>query len=246
MEIGIISLFPEMFECLSVGIPGRAQEKGLLTLHFWNPRDYATDNYGTVDDKPYGGGPGMVMMVEPLMAAITQAKQTLGDDTPVIYMSPQGKTYNHAASKEFAKQKKMILLAGRYEGVDERVIELAVDEEWSIGDYVLSGGELAICVIIDALIRHLPGALGGDNSAQQDSFVDGLLEYPQYTRPESIAGLTVPSVLTGGNHAKINRWRKQHALARTWQRRPDLWAQRELTDEEQALLAAFIKGDKND
>ena len=246
MEIGIISLFPAMMDCLNFGIVGRAKSNARINLHCWNPRDYAKDAYGTIDDKPYGGGPGMVMMVEPIIDAINAAKAALGEDTPVIYLSPQGKTFDHAASKDMAQLDSIILLAGRYEGVDERVIELAVDAEWSIGDYVLSGGELAACVMIDAITRHIPGVLGDEDSAEQDSFVGDLLDYPHYTRPETVAGCSVPSVLISGNHENIHRWRQQQALGRTWQRRPDLLERRKLTDEQQTLLDAFIKGDKHE
>ncbi len=240
MWIGIVSLFPEMFAAVSEhGITGRAVKRGLLELQFWNPRDYTHDRHRTVDDRPYGGGPGMVMMVEPLRAAIRAAREAGGPEARVIYLSPQGRPLDQGGVEELAARGRLVLVAGRYEGVDERLIESEVDEEWSIGDYVLSGGELGAMVMVDAVTRLIPGALGHEDSAQQDSFADGLLDCPHYTRPEEIDGRRVPEVLLSGNHAAIRRWRLQQALGRTWERRPDLLAQRTLSAEEQALLAAY-------
>jgi len=216
-------------------------------LKTWNPRDFTTDNYRTIDDRPYGGGPGMVMLGEPLAAAINSARQRQAASgvkkSRVVYMSPQGRLLTHAVVKELVEQadEGLILLAGRYEGIDERLIRQYVDVEISIGDYVLSGGELAAMVLIDSLVRQLPGVLGDDASAEQESFVQGLLDCPHYTRPENFNGEAVPPVLLSGNHADIQRWRLQQSLGRTWLRRPDLLAKRDLTKEESGLLAAFQK-----
>lgn len=240
MKIDVISLFPPMFEAVTEhGITGRAIKNGLLTLRVWNPRDYTEDRHRSVDDRPYGGGPGMVMMGEPLTRAITASRHEQVKGAKVIYLSPQGRRLDHAGVIELTKRAGMILLAGRYEGIDERLLETEVDEEWSIGDYVLSGGELAAMVMIDALARQIPGALGDEDSAQQDSFVDGLLDYEHYTRPEVYAGRRVPEVLLSGDHEKIRRWRLQRSLGRTWLRRPDLLEQLTLTDEQQRLLEEF-------
>jgi tRNA (guanine37-N1)-methyltransferase len=240
MRFDVISLFPAMFEALQVGVTGRALERGQVDLVLWNPRNYATDPHRTVDDRPYGGGPGMVMMVEPLRQAILDARAA-NPGGRVLYLSPQGRRLDQAAVRELATRPGLVLLAGRYEGVDERLIEAQVDEEWSIGDYVLSGGELPAMVLMDAVIRLLPGVLGHADSAEQDSYVDGLLDCPHYTRPEEIEGRTVPGVLTSGNHELIRRWRLQQALGRTWLRRPDLLEGRELNGEEQDLLDEFIR-----
>ncbi|MDF2867043.1 MAG: tRNA (guanine-N1)-methyltransferase, partial [Gammaproteobacteria bacterium] len=215
MQFGIISLFPDMFQTLHYGIVGRAIRNQLIAIQTWNPRDYAPDKHRTVDDRPYGGGPGMVMMVQPLQEAVHTAKLHLGQDSKVIYLSPQGQPFNQAAAKQMATQDKIIFVAGRYEGVDERFIKTVIDEEWSIGDYVLSGGELATMVMIDAIVRLLPGALGHNESAEQDSFNNGLLDCPHYTRPEVINGLSVPEVLLSGNHQAINKWRLKQALYKT-------------------------------
>ena len=211
-----------MFDSLKYGITGRALKNNLLQMQFWNPRDFTQDKHHTVDDRPYGGGPGMVMMVKPLQDAIHAAKQALGDDTKVIYLSPQGRQLNHQGVEQIALNENLILLAGRYEGIDERLIDLEVDEEWSIGDYVVTGGELPAMVLIDAVTRLIPGALGHEDSAKQDSFTDGLLDYPHYTRPKEIAGVKVPSVLLEGNHEAIRQWRLKQAMERTTKRRPDL------------------------
>ncbi len=239
MRFDVVTLFPEMFEALRSGIVGRALERGLASLACWNPRDHARDVHRTVDDRPYGGGPGMVMRVEPVRAAIRQAR-VAAPDSRVAFLSPQGRRFDQAAAHELAGRPGVILLAGRYEGIDERLIEAEVDEEWSIGDYVLSGGELAAMVVIDAVVRLLPGALGHAESAAQDSFGDSLLDCPHYTRPEVFEGRGVPAVLLSGDHAAVRRWRLQQALGRTWLRRPDLLAKRPLSDEEQVLLDEFI------
>jgi tRNA (guanine37-N1)-methyltransferase len=211
----------------------------LLTLHTWNPRDYAGDRHGTVDDRPYGGGPGMVMKVRPLREAIQDARAA-GAAAPVICLTPQGRRFEQGRARELAALERVILVAGRYEGIDERLIELEVDEELSIGDYVLSGGELPLLVVMDAVTRLLPGALGAADSAQADSFMDGLLDYPHYTRPEEVAGRRVPQVLLSGDHAGIERWRCKQALGRTWQRRPDLLEVMELDERQRELLNEFI------
>ena len=240
MRIDVVTLFPEMIrESAGYGIQGRAIDNGLLELETWNPRDYSEDRHRGVDDRPYGGGPGMVMQVQPLRAAIRQAKAA-DTSAPVIYLSPQGAKFDQDKARELAGLERFILVAGRYEGIDERLIELEVNEELSVGDYVLSGGELPALIVIDAVTRLLPGALGDADSAQQDSFMDGLLDYPHYTRPEMIDGLPVPKVLTGGNHADISRWRHKQALGRTWQRRPDLLAALQLDKEQQTLLNEFM------
>lgn len=241
MNINTISLFPEMFAALNYGICGRALKQELLSLQIINPRDFTNDVHHTVDDRPYGGGPGMVMQAEPLYKAIDQAKRNLGNNATVIYLSPQGKTVTQNDVQVLAKRTSMILIAGRYEGIDERVIASQVDEEWSIGDYILSGGELAAMVLIDAITRLLPGALGHADSAQQDSFMTGLLDYPHYTRPEEILGHRVPSELLSGNHQAIKRWRTKQSLGRTLLRRPDLLSKLELDEEQQRLLAEFIE-----
>jgi tRNA (guanine37-N1)-methyltransferase len=221
------------------GVSGRAIQRGLAQLAFWNPRDYTRDVHRTVDDRPYGGGPGMLMKPEPLDQAITAARAA-APTSPVIYLSPQGRRFDQERALSAAEGPGLILLAGRYEGIDERLIEARVDEEWSIGDYVLSGGEPAALVVMDAIIRLLPGALGDENSAQQDSYMDGLLDCPHYTRPEAYQGRSVPSILLSGNHEAIRRWRLQEALGRTWARRPDLLAGRTLTAEEEDLLADYL------
>ena len=237
MKIALISLFPEMFAALTdYGISGRAVNQGLVEVANFNPRDYTEDRHQTVDDRPYGGGPGMVMMIEPLRRAIAAARQWTDNSSLVVYLSPQGKVLDQSAVSCFAQRQSIILIAGRYEGIDERLIEAEVDEEWSIGDYVLSGGELPAMVLVDAMIRQLPGALGHTESAQQDSFADGLLDCPHYTRPEDYQGRVVPEVLLSGNHESIRRWRLQQSLVRTQQRRPELLDRLPLDNEQQALL----------
>jgi tRNA (guanine37-N1)-methyltransferase len=241
MRIDVITLFPELVRALTdYGIPRRAAERGLLQLETWNPRDFTRDRHRTVDDRSYGGGPGMVMLVEPLRDAIQAARQA-GEYAPVVYLSPQGRRLDQAGVRELAQRPGLILVAGRYEGIDERLIEAEVDEEWSIGDYVLSGGELAAMVLVDAVTRLLPGALGDADSAGQDSFTDGLLDYPHYTRPEEVDGRRVPEVLLGGNHADIERWRRQQALGRTYERRPDLLEGLALDEEQQRLLEEYLR-----
>ncbi len=243
MQFGIISIFPEMFQALTEsGVTRRAVSNGLVSIECWNPRDFTDDKHQTVDDRPYGGGPGMLMKVKPLELAIAAAKEKLGPNSKVIYLSPQGKQLTQQGAETLAQEEtNLIFLAGRYEGVDERLIQAQVDEEWSIGDYVLSGGELAAMVMMDSIIRLVPGVLGHDMSAVEDSFVDGLLDCPHYTRPEVYNGESVPEVLLSGDHKKIKRWRLKQALGRTWQRRPDLLAKRPLNDDEQALLHEFIR-----
>lgn len=242
MRIDVVTLFPEMIRDLSgYGVTGRAVERGLLTLVTWNPRDYTHDRHRTVDDRPYGGGPGMVMKVEPVRDAIRAARAAVEQPARVIYLSPQGRRLDQQRVRELAAGGRLILVAGRYEGIDERVIESEVDEELSIGDYVLSGGEPAALVVIDAMARLLPGALGDEDSAWQDSFMEGLLDYPHYTRPEEIDGMRVPAVLLSGDHGAIRRWRRKQALGRTWLRRPDLLEGLELGPEDRALLDEFIR-----
>jgi tRNA (guanine37-N1)-methyltransferase len=242
MWIGVISLFPDMFRAITdFGVTGRAVKRGLLEINLWNPRDFAHDKHRTVDDRPYGGGPGMLMMVQPLRDAIQAAKQVAGDDVKVIYLSPQGKKLTQSGVSELAQYKKLILVAGRYEGIDERVIQSEIDEEWSIGDYVLSGGELPAMTLVDAVSRLVPGVLGDMASAEQDSFTDGLLDCPHYTRPENLDGVMVPDVLLSGNHEYIRRWRLKQSLGRTWQRRPELLNNLALTDEQAKLLAEYVQ-----
>ncbi len=242
LKIGVISLFPEMFSAVTgFGVTGRAIKEGLLEVSIWNPRDFTHDRHRTVDDRPYGGGPGMLMMVQPLVDAIEAAKSDLGQDTPVIYLSPQGRKLDHKGVQSLSGNDRMILIAGRYEGIDERVIEKYVDAQWSIGDYVLSGGELPAMVLIDAVSRLVPGVLGHQDSAEEDSFANGLLDCPHYTRPEVYNEQQVPSVLLSGNHEKIRRWRLQQSLGRTWLQRPELIKDLALTDEQEALLSEFIE-----
>ncbi len=242
MRIDVVTLFPEMVDMLgSYGVTGRARQRGLLDLVTWNPRDYARDRHRTVDDRPYGGGPGMVMKIEPLRDAIQEARKRAPPGARVAHMSPQGRRLDQRAVQELAARPGLILLAGRYEGMDERLVQAQVDEEWSIGDYVLSGGELAALIIVDAVTRLLPGALGDEDSALQDSFMGGLLDYPHFTRPEEFEGRRVPEVLLSGDHRQIARWRAKQALGRTWLRRPDLLEQVELDSEQRALLDEFIR-----
>jgi tRNA (guanine37-N1)-methyltransferase len=241
MRIDVVTLFPQMFDALKqYGITGRAIDRQLVELVTWNPRDYTSDRHRTVDDRPYGGGPGMVMMVKPLRSAIRAAHAASNRQGPVVYLSPQGRRLDQQGVKELSARSHLVLVAGRYEGIDERIIQRDIDEEWSVGDYVLSGGEVAAMVLIDAIIRLLPGALGHDDSAEQDSFADGLLDYPHYTRPEEIDGQRVPTILMSGDHESIRCWRLKQALGRTWQRRPDLLEKLNLTDEQQGLLQEFI------
>lgn len=243
-QFDVITLFPRMFDALTeCGVTGRGRDKGLFEVVLWNPRDFARNSYRSVDDRPYGGGPGMVMMAEPLERAVAAARQrqvSTGVRRPrVIYLSPQGRLLDHGAVMALRQEAGLVMVAGRYEGVDERFITRAVDDEISIGDYVLSGGELAAMVVMDCIVRQLPGALGDADSASQDSFANGLLDFPQYTRPEVYLDEAVPAVLLSGNHAEIGRWRLKQALGRTWQRRPDLLLRRPLSAAERVLLEEF-------
>ena len=242
MRIGVISLFPEMISTIAeYGVVGRAQRRELIALLVENPRDFTDDAHRTVDDRPYGGGPGMVMKYEPLAAAVQAAREKLPQGCPLIYLSPQGKVFDQAIARRLAELPGMVLLAGRYEGIDERFIESQVDEELSLGDFVLSGGEIAAMAVIDAVVRLLPGVLGDDESAAQDSFMEGLLDYPHYTRPEKVGDNEVPKVLLSGDHARIERWRRKQALGRSFLRRPELLEKLELDDEQQALLDEFLQ-----
>ena len=244
MRIDIVSLFPEFVGQMSAhGVIGRAQERGLVSIHGWNPRDYASGNYRRVDDRPFGGGPGMVMMIEPLRDCLRAVRVADPAPAKVVYLSPQGERFTQEKARELAGRERLILLCGRYEGIDERLIAAEVDEELSIGDYVLSGGELAAAVVIDAVARLQEGALNDSESAAQDSFeADGLLDCPHFTRPVEHELGTVPAVLMSGNHAEIARWRRQQALGRTWLRRPDLIDRERLSKADRALLEAFLIG----
>lgn len=240
-RIDIVTLFPQMFAALTdYGVVGRALQDSRLGFATWNPRDFTEDKHRTVDDRPYGGGPGMVMQVAPLQRAIQAARAAAPGDACCVYLSPQGKLLDQQTLMRLLAKPRLLLLAGRYEGLDERLIDAEVDIELSIGDYVLSGGELPAMVLIDALLRWLPGVLGDEESVRQDSFAKGLLDHPHYTRPEVLDGVVVPDVLLSGDHARIARWRLKQALGRTWQRRPELIAGRQLSDEERRLLDEFI------
>lgn len=241
MRIEVVTLFPEFVaEAVRVGVLGRAIERGAVTVNASTPREFAADVHKTVDDRPYGGGPGMVLKIEPTRTSIRAAKARLPEGSRSVYLAADGAPLTQAKAREMSQLPGLMLLAGRYEGVDERLIESEIDECISIGDYVLSGGELPALVLIDAVVRLLPGVLGDDESAQQDSFVAGLLDWPHYTRPEAFEGKSVPAVLVGGNHAAIRRWREQQALGRTWLRRPDLIQKLRLTAEQQRLLQEFL------
>ena len=238
IRFDVITLFPEMFRAITEsGITSRALSQGLWQVKTWNPREFAANAYRTVDDRPFGGGPGMVMLAEPLEKALDAVKKDGGGR--VVYLSPQGRKLDHRKVMELAKESSLTLLCGRYEGVDERLLARRVDEELSIGDFVLSGGELAAMALMDAVVRQLPGALGDESSAAEESFADGLLDCPHYTRPETYAGEKVPDVLMSGHHENIRRWRLKQALGRTWLRRPELIAARRLSDEERKLLDEF-------
>jgi tRNA (guanine37-N1)-methyltransferase len=240
MRFDVVSIFPDMVAgAASYGVTGRAIERQLVSLNLWNPRDYTEDRHRTVDDRPYGGGPGMVMKYPPLHDAVAAAKAAGESPAKVVYLSPQGRLLTQEMLAEASRLSQLILVAGRYEGVDERFVELDCDEEWSLGDYVISGGELAALIVIDGVTRLLPGVLGDEASAEQDSHRNGLLDCPHYTRPEHLDGHPVPKVLLGGNHAEIERWRMKQALGRTWLRRPDLLAKMQLSPEQQALLNEF-------
>ncbi|MDB5924279.1 MAG: trmD [Betaproteobacteria bacterium] len=244
LQFDVVTLFPAMFDAVTgSGVTGRARERRLYELVLWNPRDFATNSYRTIDDRPYGGGPGMVMMPEPLEKALGAARQrqkSSGVSKPrVLHLTPQGRLLDNQLVRELAGEQGLVMLAGRYEGIDERLVGRVVDDEVSIGDYVLSGGELAAMVVIDCVVRQLPGALGDAESAVQDSFANGLLDHPHYTRPELYDGAAVPSVLLSGNHADVARWRLKQSLGRTWCRRPDLLAKRNLSAAESSLLEEF-------
>ena len=242
MHIAVVSIFPEFVRQVGeFGVVGRAVKRQLLTLQCRNPRDYAEDVHRTVDDRPYGGGPGMVLKYEPTARAICQARQDLPDGSPVVCLSPQGRVFDQDTARRFAELPGFVLLAGRYEGIDERLIENEVDEELSLGDFVLSGGEIAAMAVIDAVTRLLPGVLGDEDSAAQDSFMEGLLDHPHYTRPESVDGQRVPAVLMSGDHARIARWRYKQALGRSFLRRPDLVKKMNLDREQRKLLDEFLK-----
>ncbi len=246
-RIDVVTLFPELVRAVTgSGVTGRAAQAGLLELVTWNPRDYAQDRHRTVDDRPYGGGPGMVMMLAPLRDAIHAARAAAPAGSRVAYLSPQGRRLDQAGIETLAGRPGLILVAGRYEGIDERLVDAEIDEEWSLGDFVLSGGELAAMAIVDAVTRLIPGALGDADSAEQDSFVDGLLDCPHYTRPEVADGRRVPAVLLSGDHAAIARWRRKQALGRTWERRPDLLEQVALDEEQQRLLDEYIAEQANE
>ena len=242
--VGVVSLFPQMFDVFTEqGVFGRAVKNGIISFNCWNPRDYAYDKHSTVDDRPYGGGPGMLMMVQPLRDAIAKAKAAAGEGAKVIYLSPQGRKLDQQGVLELAQNKRLILVAGRYEGIDERVIESEIDEEWSVGDYVLSGGELPALTLIDAVARQVPGVLGHKYSAIEDSFADGLLDCPHYTRPEILDDKQVPPVLLSGDHKAIRKWRLTESLRRTWQRRPELLTNLALTQEQEKILAQIKAGE---
>ncbi|MGR8918704.1 MAG: tRNA (guanosine(37)-N1)-methyltransferase TrmD [Gammaproteobacteria bacterium] len=243
MRFTVVSLFPELIEaCAAAGVLGRACRAGIVDVAVVNPRDFAVNRHGSVDDAPYGGGPGMVLRPEPLRAAIREARARAAAPAHVAYLSPQGRRFEQRAIGELARHEHLVLLAGRYEGIDERVVLHDVDSEWSLGDYVVSGGELPAMIIVDAITRTLPGALGDERSAVEDSFSDGLLDHPHYTRPEIVDGDRVPSVLLSGDHAAIERWRRRQRLERTLARRPDLLEARELEPEEVALLEDIRRG----
>ncbi|GGI89472.1 tRNA (guanosine(37)-N1)-methyltransferase TrmD [Halopseudomonas pertucinogena] len=247
MWAGVVTLFPEMFTALTGhGVTGRAVKRGQLTVEYSNPRDHAHDRHRTVDDRPFGGGPGMLMKVEPLLEAIEAIREKAPSTPRVIYLSPQGQPLTQQRAEELAQLDSLVLLCGRYEGIDERIIEMCVDEEISIGDYVLSGGELGAMVLLDAVTRLIPGVLGHADSAVEDSFSEGWLDCPHYTRPEEFAGQRVPEVLLSGNHELIRRWRLKQSLGRTWQRRPELLKELTLSKEQQQLLAEYIREQETD
>jgi len=242
MRFGVVSLFPEMVDTIGeFGVVGRAKRRELISIDIDNPRDYTNDVHRTVDDRPYGGGPGMVMKYEPVAAALKASQDRMSERCPVVFLSPQGRVFDQAMALRFSEMPGLILLAGRYEGIDERLVESEVDEEVSLGDFVLSGGEIAVMAVIDAVVRLLPGVLGDDESAAQDSFMEGLLDHPHYTRPEVVAGLKVPDVLLSGDHAGIARWRYKQALGRSFERRRDLLDKLNLDDEQQMLLDEYLK-----
>ncbi|MBW8054599.1 MAG: tRNA (guanosine(37)-N1)-methyltransferase TrmD [Nitrospira sp.] len=247
MKIDVVSIFPQMFSAVTeFGVTARAVTRGLLSVRLWDPREFAGDKHHTVDDRPYGGGPGMVMLAEPIACAIRAARNEQSNAARVIYLSPQGRRLDHEGVQELAARPGLIMLTGRYEGVDERLLTSEVDEEWSIGDYVLTGGELAAMVMIDAIARQIPGVLGDANSAEQDSYARGLLDCEHYTRPELYRGRPVPAVLLSGNHEEIRRWRLKRSLGRTWLRRPDLLERLALDSESRRLLEEFQQEYENE
>ncbi len=240
MDVAVVSLFPEMLApVVQFGVVGRAIRRSLARVMPVDPRAFATDVHGTVDDRPYGGGPGMVIRVEPFATAIAAARGQVPEGSPVVFLSPQGKSFDQATARRYAALPGLVLVAGRYEGFDERLIEIAGGEEVSVGDFVMSGGEIAAMAVLDATLRLLPGVLGDEQSAEQESFAEGLLDHPHYTRPEIAYGRSVPQVLMEGNHEAIRRWRRKQALGRTSLRRPDLLGSRELSDEDRRLLDEF-------
>jgi tRNA (guanine37-N1)-methyltransferase len=240
MRIAVVSLFPQMIrEALDHGVIGRARERGVFAVDCFDPRDYTADAHRTVDDRPYGGGPGMVLMAPPVRSAIRAAAALLPPGSRRVYLGADGRKFEQSMAREACRWPGLVLVAGRYEGLDERLIEHEIDEEWSIGDYVLSGGELPALVVIDAIVRLMPGTLGSSESALQESFSDGLVDWPHYTRPQALDGHAVPAVLASGDHAAIHRWRLQQALGRTWLRRPELLELRGMSDEERKLLEEF-------
>jgi len=251
MRIHIITLFPEMFAAVSEqGVVSRLIKSGELTLELWNPRDFTTDVHRTVDDRPYGGGPGMVMMAEPLAKTIQAVRDAVEVESKLVYLSPAGKVFNHAiavaTAEDIQTEKELILLCGRYEGVDQRIIDNYVDEQWSLGDFVLSGGEIPAMAVIDAVSRQIPGCLGNKDSVFEDSFVEGLLDYGHYTRPENFAGFKVPEVLLSGNHANIQQWRQREAVKLTLDKRPDLLESSELLPELEDILVELKNSEEND
>lgn len=241
MWFGAVSIFPEMFRALEFGVTGRAIKEKLIELHCWNPRDFSTDKHQSVDDRPYGGGPGMVMMAEPLQAAIQAAKKAASGKATVIYLSPQGRLFNQDAAAEFTSREALIFVSGRYEGIDERVIQQEIDEEWSVGDYILTGGELAAMTMMDTITRLIPGVVGDQDSIEQDSITTGLLKYSQYTRPEIALNSAVPDILLSGHHQQIENYRLKESLGKTWLRRPELLTKKNLSEQEFSLLTEFIE-----
>lgn len=247
MKFSIVTLFPEMFSAMQSGVIGKALEKQIAQLSFYNPRDYSRDKHKNVDDRPYGGGPGMVMMAQPLEDSINEARGSHQGNSKVILMSPQGKPFNQKIANQLAeKREPLIFVNGRYEGIDQRLIDSHIDEEYSLGDFVISGGELASMVMIDTIVRLLPGALGHQDSAAQDSFMNGLLDCPHFTRPETLNGTKVPQILLSGNHQQINQWRLKQSLGKTWQNRPDLIKSQSLNSIQKQLLEEYISEHKND
>jgi tRNA (guanine37-N1)-methyltransferase len=240
MRIAVVSLFPQMIrEALVAGVIGRARERGIFQVDYFDPREYTTDAHRTVDDRPYGGGPGMVLKVEPMRSAVREAMRILPPGSRRVYLGADGRRFEQSMAREACGWPGLVLVAGRYEGIDERFIEQDIDEEWSIGDYVLTGGELPALVVIDAIVRLMPGTLGSSESALQESFSNGLLDWPHYTRPQTLEGHEAPAVLSSGDHAMIDRWRLQQALGRTWLRRPELLQRRGMSDDERELLEEF-------